>query len=82
MAQRHTQRQNVYHVDQRTGFVEPLAEMTWDNGILTKQVDMAIVGSRDAAVARAVAVDRHELIPDRKLTEPAERTTSQVEILF
>ena len=82
MAHRHTQRRNVYHIDQRTGFVEPLAEMQWDNGVLTKQVDTAILGSRDMKVARAVAIDRHELQPDRKLTEPAERTSSQNEILY
>lgn len=82
MARRHSQHSNIYHVDQRTGFVEPLAEMAWDNGILTKQVDTAIIGSRDVAVARAVAQDRHELTPDPKLVEPSERSRSQVEILF
>lgn len=82
MAERHTQQRNVYHIDQRSGFTEPLAEMAWDNGVLTKQVDTAIIGSRDIKVARAVAIDRHELIPDRKLTEPAARSNTQNEILY
>jgi hypothetical protein len=82
MAIRHTQRRNVYHVDQRSGFVEPLGEMSWDNGVLTKQVDTAIIGSRDMKVVRAISIDRHELTPDRKLTEPTARTQTQHEILY
>jgi hypothetical protein len=82
MARRHSQRSNIYHVDQRTGFVEPLAELEWDNGVLTKQKDTAVIGSRDINVARAVAMDRHELVPDRKLTEPTARKADQREILY
>lgn len=82
MAQRHTQLTNVYHVDQRSGFTEPLSEMAWDNGVLTKQADTAIIGSRDIKVARAVAIDRHEMTPDRKLTEPSARSVTQQEIIY
>lgn len=82
MAQRHTQHRNVYHVDMRTGWVEPLAEMTWDNGILTKRKDTRIIGSRDIAVARAVAINRHELEPDYKLVEPVSRVNEQEDVLY
>jgi len=60
--------------------------MVWQNGLLlcnvTGCIDKAIVGSRDINVARAVAVTRHELEPDAKLTNPTERRIDVNDILF
>jgi len=60
--------------------------MIWQNGILvcnvTNCIDTAIVGSRDLNVARAVAVNRHELEADVKLTSPTERMADQNDILY
>jgi hypothetical protein len=76
----------VYAYCQRCGFRQMLSEMRWQNGVLvcynTNCVDTAIIGSRDIAVSRAVAIDRHELEPDRKLIEPADRKNDQNEILY
>jgi hypothetical protein len=59
--------------------------MRWQNGILvcsgTDCVDTAIVGSRDINVARAVAIDRHEMMPDPKLTEATDRKADQFELI-
>lgn len=64
----------------------PLSLMRWQNGLLlctpNKCVDTAIVGSRDLNVAREVGVDRHELQPDPKLTNPTERRNDQTEVLY
>jgi hypothetical protein len=60
--------------------------MVWQNGQLvcsvTNCIDKAIVGSRDINVARAVAVYRHELEPDAKLTNPTARHADQTDILY
>jgi len=81
-----TQRVNVYEICQRCGVRQPLSAMRWQNGILTctgnNCVDKAIIGSRDIAVARAVAVYRHEMEPDPKLTNPIERKNDQFEVLY
>jgi hypothetical protein len=86
MAQRHTQRKNVYEVCQRCGATQPLSEMKWQNGILICStyncVDKAIIGSRDIAVAKAIEVYRHELEPDPKMTNPVERKQDQTEVLY
>lgn len=78
--------QHVYYTCQRCGVRQPLSKMRWQNGILVcsvnQCVDTAIVGSRDIKVAREVAVDRHELQPDPKLTEPVDRRNDQNEVLF
>ena len=70
----------------RCGRRQPLAEMQWQNGLLicqvTNCVDTAIIGSRDIAVAKAVAINRHELEPDPKITTPVARTNDQAEILW
>lgn len=81
-----SQRTNVYHTCQRCGLRQPLATMRWQNGLLVCQVsnciDTAIVGSRDLNVARQIAVYRHELEPDTKLTSPIERKNDQFEVLY
>ena len=87
MATRHTSgRVNVYGTCQRCGCYQPLSEMYWQNGILICRtyscVDTAIIGSRDIAVAKAIAVDRKELQPDIKLTLPVERKNDQMEVLY
>lgn len=50
--------------------------MEWQNGKLlctgNNCVDKAIRGSRDIAVAKQIAVDRHEQQPDPKLTNPTD----------
>lgn len=60
--------------------------MKWQNGILVcdvyQCVDTAIIGKRDIDVAKAVAVWRHELEPDPKLTTPIERKNDQFEVLY
>lgn len=79
-------RQNVYYICQRCGVRQPLAKMRWQNGILVcypeRCVDTAIIGSRDFNVARAVAVDRREMQPDRKLVSPTDRKNDQTEVLY
>jgi len=81
-----SQQKNVYHTCGRCGFRQPLSKMIWQNGILvcnvTNCIDTAIVGSRDLNVARAVAVNRHELEADVKLTSPTERMADQNDILY
>jgi len=83
------QRKYVYANCSRCGFRQPLSKMRWQDGKLlcsvTDCIDhgpMPIVGSRDIAVARAVAVWRHELEPDKKLTEPVDRKSDDSDILY
>ncbi len=80
------QRTNVYYTCQRCGFRQPLSQMRWQNGILVCQgtncIDKAIIGKRDIDVARAVAINRHELEPDPKLTQPIERKNDQFDVLY
>lgn len=86
MATRHSTLKNVYAVCQRCGTSEPLTEMRWQDGALlcitNRCVDTAIIGSRDLAVAKAVALNRHELEADPKLTTPIERKNDQLEVLY
>lgn len=86
MASRHTQLKNVYHNCMRCGTDEPMSEMVWQNGILVCRTyncnDKAIIGKRDIDVARAVAVNRHELEPDPKITTPVERKNDQFDVLY
>ena len=86
MAQRHTQLGNVYYTCARCGCTQPLSEMRWQNGQIYcwtyNCVDTAIIGSRDMNVARAVAVYRHELEPDPKLTQPISRINDMLETLY
>jgi hypothetical protein len=64
-------RDYVYSTCYRCGRRMPLGIMRWQYGLLvcdwTDCIDLAVVGSRDLAVARAMTVDRHELQPDPKL---------------
>lgn len=81
-----SQRTNVYHICQRCGVRQPLANMVWQNGLLVctnnKCWDTAIVGSRDLAVSRAMELWRHELEPDQKLTAPVSRKNDQLDVLY
>lgn len=81
-----SQLNNVYHTCGRCGTRQPLAKMRWQNGILVcspkKCVDAAIIGSRDINVSRAIGINRHELEPDRKLTEVVDRKVDMTEVLF
>lgn len=81
-----SQRKHTYHVCARCGFRQPLSKMRWQDGKLvctvTDCVDKAIVGSRDLNVARQVGINRHELEPDVKLTQPTDRRSDQNEILY
>jgi hypothetical protein len=80
------QRTNVYHRCQRCDTRQPFSKLKWQNGILVctteNCVDTHIIGSRDIAVARALAVYRHELEPDPKLVNPVERKNDQFEVLY
>ena len=64
-------REYVYFTCSRCGRRMPLSIMSWQYGLLVCQwtdcIDLAVVGSRDLAVARAMTVDRKELQPDPKL---------------
>jgi hypothetical protein len=81
-----SQQQNVYHICQRCGVRQPLGRMKWQNGILVCDAnncdDTAVVGVRDMNVARAIAVDRKEMLPDRKLVDPTDRKVDQDDILY
>jgi hypothetical protein len=63
--------ENIYHYCSRCGRRMPLEELEWQAAQLfcrwSDCVDTAIVGSRDLAVARQVAIDRKELQPDPKI---------------
>jgi hypothetical protein len=65
------EREYVYWPCARCERRMPLEEMVWQYGQLFCQwsdcIDTAVVGSRDLAVVREVAVDRKELQPDPKL---------------
>lgn len=87
--QLHSQRRNVYEVCQRCGVTWPLSKMDWQNGILVCHPNrcydkgkMPIVGSRELAVARQVAIWRHELEPDPKITSPIERRQDAVDVMY
>jgi hypothetical protein len=89
VAQRHTDRTNVYYDCMRCGASLPLSEMQWQNGLLVCTTYNCydtgltpIVGSRDIAVARQVAIWRHELEPDPKLTSPVSRQNDQIDVLY
>lgn len=81
-----SQQTNIYHFCDRCGFRQPLDKMRWQNGKLvckpTNCVDSAIIGTRDLNVARQVSINRHELEPDRKLTNPVDRRNDQLEVLY
>ncbi len=76
----------IYHICQRCGLRQKLADMRWQNGVLvcynSNCVDTAIIGSRDINVARQVQVWRHELEPDKKLVNPVDRKVDQMEVLY
>lgn len=80
------QQKYCYHTCGRCGFRQPLQKMIWQNGVLvcsvTNCIDKAIIGSRDINVARAASVYRHELEPDKKLTNPTDRRADQNDILY
>lgn len=61
----------VYHICSRCNRRMPLDSMRWQYGLLVCEwsdcIDVAVVGSRDLAVARQMTVDRKELQPDPKL---------------
>jgi hypothetical protein len=86
MATRDSQLQNVYHECQRCGTSQPLSDMRWQNGIIVCHtyacVDTSIIGSRDLAVAKALAIPRDELVPDKKLTNPEDRRADEMQVLF
>ena len=86
MARLHTEHQHIYHQCSRCGYTRDISTMIWQNGILvckgTDCIDTAIIGSRDINVARAIAVWRHELEPDKKLTEPVDRKNDQNDVLY
>ena len=60
--------------------------MIWQNGVLrcskTNCIDTAIIDNYQINVARQVAIWRHELEPDRKLTEPVDRKDDQNDVLY
>lgn len=86
MAPRRGYMSNVYHTCARCGTRQPLATMQWQDGKLMCReedcIDTAVVGSLDLDVVRALAIDRHELQPDRKLVEPMDRKNDQTEVLY
>ena len=65
--------ENVYAICARCNRRFPLADLTWQYGLLlctwTDCLDSAVVGSRELEVVRQVAIDRKELQPDPKLYE-------------
>jgi hypothetical protein len=77
---------NVYHECQRCGVRMPLAKMTWQNGILVCSVDdcidKEIIGQHELNVSREIAIYRHELEPDKKLTEPVERKNDATQVMY
>ncbi len=88
MALWRSQGTNVYHLCMRCNFRFPLARMDWQNGkllCLEKCYDrgvVAIIGSRDIKVANAVSIERHELEPDKKLTNPIERRSDTLDVYW
>jgi len=58
----------------RTGRKWPIADMSWDNGLLVcnDEKDGAINGSFEFRMTREVSRDREELVPDPKLINPVD----------
>lgn len=83
-----SQRKNVYHFCQRCNDRYPLTQMGWQNGKLlcfAKCYDRGInpiIGTRDIKVARALAINRHELEPDPKLTQPSDRKNDGLDVYW
>lgn len=64
-----------YHYDSLSGFRSNVGSMIWQQGNLRdgRFADYgvyALIGSRDAAIARAIEYATSDLQPDPKLTQP------------
>lgn len=64
-----------YHYDSLSGFRVGIGDSIWQQGNLRagKFADSgiyALIGSRDAAMARAIEYATSDLLPDPKLTQP------------
>ena len=70
--------ENTYYTCQRCGQKWPLADMSWDAGLLVCNLrckDGAINGSFEYRMAREASLDRQELVPDPKLITPVDPST-------
>ncbi len=74
--------EHTYYTCQRTGRKWPIADMSWDNGLLVcnDEKDAAINGSFEFRMTREVSRDRQELVPDEKLIHPID-PFSQIDTL-
>jgi len=75
--------QGPYHYCARCGTRVHISEMQWQRGLLlckTKDCvdtgELPLIGQREAAIAHALEVPTEELMPDPKLTQPAESGAS------
>ena len=66
-----------------------ISEMEWQRGLLLCKRrncidtgELALVGSRDMAIAKAIEVPTHELEPDPKLVNPDMGTAGNEDIIF
>lgn len=78
-------KKNVYFTCMRCGTREPLSRMKWQYGLLLCStfdcIDKAVTGARDVAVAKTVAINRHELEPEPKLVTPTP-AKDDLDVLF
>jgi hypothetical protein len=74
--------EHTYYTCMRTGRKWPIADMSWDNGLLVcnDEKDGAIDGSFEYRMANECSRDRQELIPDPKLVNPID-PFSQIDTL-
>lgn len=81
-----SQQKNVYHECARCGVRFPLSQLQWQNGQLfcspNRCIDTALQGSRDLKVARQLSIDRKEMQPDQKLTNPTVRRDGGLDVLY
>lgn len=73
----------VYGTCGRCNRKTPLADMSWDNGLLVCNdicKDGVVVGAVEYAQAKEASRDRQELVPDPKLIHPIDPQT-QIESL-
>ena len=80
-----------YHYCARCGSRVPIADMQWQRGLLVCNntewdcLDTgtnALIGQREANIARVLEIPSTELMPDPKLTQPTDASDTDDEIIF
>lgn len=79
-----------WHICSRCGFKFHIFEMEWQRGLLlctqycfdTAKSGRPLVGQTEAAIAQVFTNPSQELMPDPKLTDPDQITTSFDDVIY